>query len=142
MFYSKGMSHLGFPLQTTRAKGMTTTTTAIPLRFLFFLASNLAALHHTRRHHHEQQGKAIEMGKMERGEESQPVFGEERRGSTKTCPSFPSLPLHLPSLFFHAREWRRKGGRADGLGFGKGRGTVLEICPRGNHRDDHISLYS
>jgi len=57
---------------------MTTTTTAIPLRFPFFLASNLAALHHTRRHDHEQRGKAMEMGKTERGEESQPAFREEQ----------------------------------------------------------------
>ena len=78
MFYSKGMSHLGFPLQTTRAKATTMRITAVPLRFPFFLASNLPALHHTRRHHHEQREKAMEMGKTEREEEPQPVFGEER----------------------------------------------------------------
>jgi len=57
---------------------MATTITAIPLRFTFFLASNLAALHHTRWKHHEQRGKAMEMGKTERGEESQPAFREEQ----------------------------------------------------------------
>jgi len=57
---------------------MTTTTMAIPLRFPFFLESNLVALHHTRRQHHEQRGKAMEMGKTERGQESQQVFGEEQ----------------------------------------------------------------
>ena len=57
---------------------MTATTTVIPLRFPFFLASNLAALRHTRRHHHEQREKAMEMEKTERGDEPQPVFGDER----------------------------------------------------------------
>ena len=56
-------------MQTTKAKAMTTTTTAIPLRFPFFLASNLGALHHTRRHHHEQGEKAMEMEKTERGDD-------------------------------------------------------------------------
>jgi len=49
----------------------------IQLRFPFFLASNLGALHHTRRHHHELREKVMEMEKMERGDEPQPVFGDE-----------------------------------------------------------------
>jgi len=57
---------------------MTMTTMAIPLYSPLFLASNLVALHHTRQHHHEQRGEAMEMGKMKRGEEIQPVFGEEQ----------------------------------------------------------------
>jgi len=90
MFYSKGMSHLGFPLANNKVEGDDDDNYGDSTPFSF-LASNHAALHHTRRHHHEQRGKAMEMGKTERGEEFQPVFGEERRGSTKTCPSFPSL---------------------------------------------------
>ena len=91
MFYSKGMFHLGFPLANNKVEGDDDDNYGDSTPFSFFLASNLAALHHTRRHHHEQRGKDMEMGKTERGEEFQPVFGEERRGSTKTCPSFPSL---------------------------------------------------
>ena len=67
---------LGFPLKISKAMAMTMTNMAIPLRFPLFLASNLAALHHTRCHHHEQREKTIEMGKMERGKKSQPVFVE------------------------------------------------------------------
>ena len=57
---------------------MTTIIMAIPLHFPFFLASNLAALHHTRRATMNSEKKTMEMGKTERGEESQLVFGEER----------------------------------------------------------------
>ena len=79
MFYSKGMSHLGFPLANNKVEGDDDDNYGDSTPFSFFLASNLAALHHTRRHHHEQRGKAMEMGKTERGEEFQPVFGEEQR---------------------------------------------------------------
>ena len=131
MFYSKGMSHLGFPLQTTRAKGMMMTTTTIPLCFPFFFAFNLTAIHHMRWHHHEQREKSMEMGKTERGEKSQPFFGEERRGSTKTCPSFPSLLLFSssPSPFSFLDLLMTKGsaGREDGLGFRKGRGYCSTV---------------
>ena len=113
MFYSKGMSHLGFPLANNKVEGDDDGNYGDSTPFSFFLASNHAALHHTRRHHHEQRGKAMEMGKTERGEEFQPVFGEERRGSTKTCPSFPSLLfLSLISpLFPRQKRWRRRERR-------------------------------
>ena len=55
---------------------------------------------------------------------------EDRRRRALVFLFFSSLPLPLPSLFFRAREWRRKGGRADGLGFGKG-GTVAHTVARG-----------
>ena len=78
MFYSKSMSHLGFPLANNKVEGDDDDNYGDSTPFSFFLASKLAALHHTRRHHNKQRGKAMEMGKMERGEEAQPVFGEER----------------------------------------------------------------
>ena len=127
MFYSKGMFHLGFPLANNKVEGDDDDNYGDSTPFSFFLASNHAALHHTRRHHHEQRGKAMNMGKTERGEEFQPVFGEERRGSTKTCPSFPSLPLPLPSLFFHAREWWRTEGRRLRVWKRGGFGTVAKV---------------
>ena len=115
------------------------TTTTIPLYFPFFFAFNLATLHHMRRHHHEQWEKSMEMGKTERGEKSQPFFGEERRGSTKTCPSFPSLLLFSssPSPFSFLDLLTTKGGagRGDGLVFRKGRwycsaGGYCSMAPR------------
>ena len=119
------------PLANNKSKAMTTTITAIPLHFPFFFASNLAALYHTRRHHHEQWEKSMEMGKMERGEESQLFFGEEWQGSTKTCPSFPSLLLFSssPSPFSFLDLLMTKGsaGREDGLGFRKGRGYCSTV---------------
>ena len=72
------MSHLGVPLANNKGEGDGDDNHGDSTPFSFFLASNHAALHHTRRHHHEQRGKAMEMGKTERGEEFQPVFGEER----------------------------------------------------------------
>jgi len=71
------MSHLGFPFANNKGEGDDDDNYGDSASFPFFLASNLAALHHTRRHNHEQREKAMEMGKKERGEESQPVFGEE-----------------------------------------------------------------
>ena len=62
MFYSKGMSHLGFPLANNKVEGDDDDNYGDSTPFSFFLASNHAALHHTRRHHHEQRGEAMEMG--------------------------------------------------------------------------------
>ena len=42
-----------FLLANNKGEGDDDDTTAIPLRFSFFLASNLVAQHHIRRHHHE-----------------------------------------------------------------------------------------
>ena len=56
---------------------------------------------------------------------------EDRRRRALVFLLFSSLPLPLPSLFFRAREWRHKGGRADGAGFGKGRGTVEHTVAHG-----------
>ena len=65
----------------------------------------------------------MEMGKTERREESQLVFEEERRGSTKTCPCFSSLlflSLFSP-LFPRQKGWRcRQGATALGLAGGGG----------------------
>ena len=83
------MSYLGFSLGKNEGDGNHGDST--PFTLSFFLASNLAALHHTMWHHHEQREQAMEMGKTERGKEPQPIFGVERRGSTKTCPNLPSL---------------------------------------------------
>jgi len=87
------MSYLGFSLGKNEGDGEDDDNhgDSTPFTLSFFLASNLAALHHTRRHHHEQREQAMEMGKTERGKEPQPIFGVERRGSTKTCPNLPSL---------------------------------------------------
>ena len=114
MFNSKGMTHLGFALEKkTKGTAMVMATTANPHRSLLFHASNLAALHHTRCHHHEQREKTIEMGKMERGKKSQPVFEEERRRWTAACPNLPSLlfsssPSSLSSLDHGTRGWRHR----------------------------------
>ena len=74
------MSYLGFSLGKNEGDGEDADNhgDSTPFTLSFFLASNLAALHHTRRHDHKKQGKAMEMGKTERGEESQQVFGEEQ----------------------------------------------------------------
>ena len=70
------MSYLGFSVGKNEDDDNHGDST--PFTLSFFLASNLAALHHTRWHDHEQRGKAMEMGKTERGEESQPAFREEQ----------------------------------------------------------------
>jgi len=135
MFYSMGMSHLGFPLANNKVEGDDDDNYGDSTPFSF-LASNHAALHHTRRHHHEQRGKSMEMGKTERGEEFQPVFGEERRGSTKTCPSFPSLLYSSllfsssPLSFLDLVTAKGGAGRGDGLGFTNGMYSMRYTQPQ------------
>ena len=58
----------------------------------------------------------MEMGKMERGEEIQPVFEEERRRAL-IFRLFSSLPLPLPSLLWIT---------AQGVG-GVGRGEEIRV---------------
>ena len=111
----------------------TTSPMAIPLRFPFFIALNLAALHHTRRHHHKQRGKTMEMEKTKREKESQPVFGEEPRGSTMMCPNFPSLlflSLSLSPLcsWVHGKRVGGGAGRGEGSRFRKGVGYCSTHC--------------
>jgi len=108
---------------------------AIPLHFPFFIALNLAALHHTRRHHHKQRGKTMEMEKTKREKESQPVFGEEPRGSTMMCPNFHSLLfLSLSPLcsWVHGKRVGGGAGRGEEIRVRKGcrvhTGTVALAC--------------
>ena len=61
MFYSKGMSHLGFSLEHNKGDGDNDDSYGDSAPFPR-LASTLAAPHHTRRHHHKQRGKTMEMG--------------------------------------------------------------------------------
>ena len=81
-------------------------------------------LQHTWGNHHEQRGEAMEMGKTERGEESQLVFGEDRRRRALVALLFSSLPLPLLSFVSTAKGVAAQVG-GDGFRVGRGRGRVL-----------------
>ena len=109
------MSHLGFPLEKSKATVTVTIQTTIPHRFLGGKGHGnplmAPKLQHTWGNHHEQRGEAMEMEKTEIGEEILPVFGGEQQRRTAACPNLPhllfsSLSLPLPSLFL---IWSRQG---------------------------------
>ena len=130
MLYRRDMSHLVFPLRTTRVTTTPPTPAAIPFRFSFFVTSNLARLHHMRWHHHEQRGKSLNWRKTER-EESQTNFWRGTATANDGVSEFPSFPLfNCPSP--HS-GWHREVAtwmKRHGLGFRIGRGW-----PRKNSRE-------
>ena len=88
-------------MQTTRAKTMTTTIMAIPLRFPYFLASNLAALHHTRRATMNSEQKPWRWGKRKEERNSNRFLernDEDRRKRALVSLLSSSLPLPLHSF--------------------------------------------
>jgi hypothetical protein len=64
--------------------------------------------------------KPWRLGKMERGEEIQPVFEEERRRRTAACPNLPSL------LFSSSPSPLSSFDQAHGVG-GTGRGEEIRV---------------
>jgi hypothetical protein len=85
---------------------MTMATTAIPIRFPFFLASNIAVLHHI-----NSKGKTIKMGENEKKKETPTGFlernDEDRQRRALISLLFPSSPS--PSLLWcTAKGWQRR----------------------------------
>ena len=142
-------------MKRSKATATVMIQTTIPHRFLggegHGNPSIALKLQHTWGNHHEHRGKDPNWRKTRRGKEPRSVFGEERRGSTKTCPSFPSLlyssllfsssPLSFLDLVTANVDGARMGGSFR-VWRGEGAGTVVCYCRAGPSPSTLKNIYN
>lgn len=91
MFYNRGMSQVGFPFERNNGNGDDDDNNddSAPFPLLPYIQPRCTTPH---RHHHEQRGKTMKMGENGKRKGIPTDFW---RGSTMTCPNFPSLIFSL-----------------------------------------------